>query len=308
MKLDEIKTIHLVNVINELKKPNARIGGKGDLSAGTIKIIHRIMKNVFNRATEWKLIKNNPMIGVPKPKVEITTEKYYEEEEAQQVIKALYEHAPMHWRLYFIGALVGGFRRGELNALQWKHIDFVRNAISIEDNIALTLQNKAVVGKPKTRGSKAMVDMPAWYMDELLAFKEVWEEEKVKLGERWEGGENKYLFHSGTGKPYFYQHPSKWWKDFIHKMGIRYISLHGLRHTTATLLLEYETDTRVIQERLRHTLHSTTTGLYAHVTKKLSRVTADKFDKLDPRRIFLENSVPNTSPTAKNDDFKPNVH
>ncbi|MFD2327723.1 tyrosine-type recombinase/integrase [Cohnella sp. GCM10020058] len=58
---------------------------------------------------------------------------------------------------------------------------------------------------------------------------------------------------------------------------------HNLRHTAATLLLENDTDLKIIQERLRRSQYSTTADLYAHVTKKASRATADKFNQFDPR-------------------------
>lgn len=43
--------------------------------------------------------------------------QFYDEEEAQQVVDALYEEN-RKWRLFILGSMIGGFRRGELNGLE----------------------------------------------------------------------------------------------------------------------------------------------------------------------------------------------
>ena len=48
MKLDQIKTIHIVNFLDSLTKDGARKGyRKGKLSTGTIEINHRVLKIFF---------------------------------------------------------------------------------------------------------------------------------------------------------------------------------------------------------------------------------------------------------------------
>ncbi|WP_425341309.1 hypothetical protein [Brevibacillus borstelensis] len=41
---------------------------------------------------------------------------------------------------------------------------------------------------------------------------------------------------------------------------------------------------KAIQERLGHKQHQTTADIYTHVTKKVSRDLADKFDQFDPKK------------------------
>ncbi|MDP5273198.1 phage integrase N-terminal SAM-like domain-containing protein [Chengkuizengella axinellae] len=45
-RIDQIKTMHLVNFFNDLEK-------EGKLASGTIHYIHRVLNNIFNRAVEW---------------------------------------------------------------------------------------------------------------------------------------------------------------------------------------------------------------------------------------------------------------
>ena len=53
------------------------------------------------------------------------------------------------------------------------------------------------------------------------------------------------------------------------------ITLHGLRHTHATLLLELGVHPKVVQERLGHTTYATTMNVYSHVTPTMQRSAAD---------------------------------
>ncbi|MDT2247894.1 site-specific integrase [Paenibacillus larvae] len=94
------------------------------------------------------------------------------------------------------------------------------------------------------------------------------------------------------GKPYFYSYPSEWWSKFIKRHDLKRVRFHDLRHSSATLLIEAGASMKAIQQRLGHSKHQTTADVYAHVTKKVSRETAEKFDKFAPDSIRPQ-SVPN---------------
>jgi integrase len=135
--------------------------------------------------------------------------------------------------------------------------------------------------------SIAKVDMPKWYMDELKVYQQEWNINKENAGDKWLGGIKQYIFHAGFGKPLYFTYPSKWWEKFTKRHNLKYITFHGLRHSTATILLENNTDIKTIQERLRHASYKTTADLYMHATQKVSRSTAEKFDKFNPKRIEI---------------------
>jgi integrase len=129
-----------------------------------------------------------------------------------------------------------------------------------------------------------MVDMPGWYMDEMKRFRKQWRKQRLLVGYKWEGGDNEYVFHSGSGKPFYYTYPTEKWKEFCKEHGIRYMSLHKLRHTHLTYLIEKGVPMKAIQQRAGHKQAQTTADIYAHVTKKLSREVANKLDELNPQK------------------------
>jgi integrase len=283
MALDKIKTIQLINFFDELSKPGSRKDGKdSSLSDGTIQYIYKIMRNIFKRAKEWKLVKNNLMEEVQNPKVEKKEMKYMEGEEAKTLIDALYQE-PTMWRICFLTALIGGMRRAELIALEWSDIDFENQAIYINKSIPLTKDGKAVIRKPKANSTR-IVDMPTWYMEELERFQNEWEEEKERVGDLWEEENHEFIFHSGFGIPLHYNAPTYKWIKFKNKHAIKDIRLHDLRHTMVTLLIEAGANMKAIQKRAGHSSLKITSDTYGHVTKKISRLTADKFDDFAPKK------------------------
>ncbi|MEV2909662.1 site-specific integrase [Paenibacillus larvae] len=282
--LGDIKPIHIVTFINDISKGDT-------LSAATIQYILRVFKNILCRATEWQVIKTSPIVGVKKPKAEQTELDFYDENEAREVIEALYLE-PRRWRLLILGAMIGGCRRGELVGLEWSDVDFENKTISIRKSISLTLESKAIETGPKTKSSIRTIDMPEWYMAELKEHKHEWKKEKLSVGDKWLGGDREYVFHAGFGKPFYNTYPSDWWRKFIKRHNLKPVRFHDLRHSSATLLIEAGASMKAIQQRLGHSKHQTTADIYAHVTKKVSRDTAEKFDKFAPQN-FRPQSVPN---------------
>ncbi|MCL6605514.1 MAG: site-specific integrase [Paenibacillus sp.] len=297
-ELGVIKTLHLVTFINDLSKPEARKDNKNKpLSAGTIQYIYRVLKNILQRATEWQLIKVNPLIGVKRPKVQQTESLYYDENETKEVITALYDE-PRKWRLFILGALIGGFRRGELVGLEWKDVNLNEGTMDVVNSISLTEKGKAIEKGPKNSSSKRTVALPEWYIDEMKIhrrewIKEMWEAKDLMV---WKGEEREYVFHGGLGKPYYHSYPYRWWTRFMERHDLKKIRFHDLRHSCASLLIEAGASMKAIQKQLGHAREQTTSDIYAHVTKKLSRDTAEKFNKFAPQNLQVHTS---NKPSAK---------
>lgn len=57
---------------------------------------------------------------------------------------------------------------------------------------------------------------------------------------------------------------------------LKRITLKGLRHTHATLLLELGEHPKVVQERLGHSTITTTMNIYSHVTPTMQRTAIDR--------------------------------
>ena len=58
------------------------------------------------------------------------------------------------------------------------------------------------------------------------------------------------------------------------------IPLHGLRHTSATLLISQNVDVKTVSNRLGHAQTSTTMDIYSHALRKMDEQAANVLDDL----------------------------
>lgn len=289
MELNKIKTMHIVAFMTKLRRPEGRKDGRDKLLAtNTLLNIYKALKSILDAAERWRIISNNPIHGVDRPiadkrekKALKAKKKSYTRQEAEDCILAL-NNEPEHWRLYYLGILLGGFRRGEMLGIEWIQVDFEHGGLRIEKQISLDETGRPVEAELKTEESEAFVPMPRWYMDELVKYKKHWNKERFMIGPDWEGEDKQYLFHSGKGKCFYPDAPSLHWRRFLDKHNLPRIRLHDLRHTTAMLLREDGASMKSIQERLRHTRLATTADIYTHESELVSRETADRLEKLNP--------------------------
>ncbi len=90
-----------------------------------------------------------------------------------------------------------------------------------------------------------------------------------------------WLFEGADGKQYSKKSIQLILKKAVEKTGIKkHVTVHTLRHSFATHLLEAGTDLRYIQSLLGHA-NSKTTEIYTHVTTKGFEQIKSPLDRLD---------------------------
>lgn len=293
VRLEQIKPLHLVTFFAELKRKDGK-----PMATNTKLNIYKAAKSLFDHAHKWRLISTNPMDGIERPsppkkeKRELRQrKKSYNRAEVADVITALYA-LPNRWRLYFLGVILGGFRRGEMLAVEWHQVDQEALGIHVQKQITLDEEGKRTEDELKTESSEGFVPMPEWYMKELKAYRREWSKEKMQC-KNWRGGDKQYVFHPGDGSMYYPNTPSMTWRRFIDASGLPRLRLHDLRHTTAMILRESGADLKTVQERLRHARLSTTTDIYMDESELVSRDAADRLEDLRP---INSKSAPKSAP------------
>jgi integrase len=187
---------------------------------------------------------------------------------------------PFQMRLFFNMALFGGMRCGELIALKWKAVDFDEGLVAIEESTEALRPGGGQRDKdPKTDGSVRDVDMPPVVMEMLKRHKKEQAEYRVSVGQYWQGGNNRYVFTQADGRQMSLTTPTHSFKKAVDRYNsavqdgklLADISLHGLRHTSATLAIAANMDIVSVSARLGHTQVSTTTNIYAHALREKDR-------------------------------------
>ena len=82
--------------------------------------------------------------------------------------------------------------------------------------------------------------------------------------------------HLGTPKDSQVQRPRP--EKLLRRAGVRWVRLHDLRHTCASLLLAQGVPARVVMETLGHSAIAVTMNTYSHVLPSLQREAADRMN------------------------------
>jgi integrase len=274
MGMEKIKSLHVMDFIDKL--------GDDGLGSNSIVKYYRVLKSIFHWAKEWKIIKDNPMDGVPKPKEIDYDADIYSEEEVVLLFESLQQEKLM-FRILIILAVTTGLRRGELLGLEWKHVhigkDIEKSFIEVKQSIPMYKNGQPVIKEPKTKNSIRKVSVPAFVLSELEKYHLQMKIDKFQTGDKWQGGDRFFLFSNRFGLPYYPKTLSDMWRDFIKKNPhIKYIRFHDLRHTSATLLINKGVHAKTISSRLGHSNIKTTMNIYGHAMQSADQAAADTFN------------------------------
>ena len=228
----------------------------------TVVHYHALLRKTFTEAYIRKLIKENIMLEIPRPK----KEKYISEVFNLKEINIFLNHIKGHrFELEMNLALFYGFRRSELLGLRFSVIDFDNNTILVNTKITSSEKEK-LVPKQKMKNDSSYRIMPLLDSIKKLIIQRMERIKKDKhffksiYTKKWEGfvcvGENGELI-----KP---DRVTRTFRKLINECGLKKIRLHDLRHSCATLLYEQDIQLKDIQMWLGHSDIQTTANIYSH--------------------------------------------
>ena len=131
-------------------------------------------------------------------------------------------------------------------------------------------RSRVVVGgqmvetSPKSDRSRRRVDLDAATVTVLRRWKARQIEERLQAGEAWTGGDDPYCVADDLGRPCRPDLLSDWFERAQDGSGFPRLTLHGLRHTSATIAIDAGVGIHVLSERLGHASTSITSDIYVH--------------------------------------------
>ena len=229
------------------------------LSARTIHRHHDLLSSALRQAVRQDMLVRCPTDRVEPPRVIPKEAKFYSAED----LKRLYQECEGTW-LEPIVKLAGGLglRREEICGLRWSSVDFEQRRIHIRE--ARTAAGAVIVQKEtKNRSSTRTLYMTDEIYDLLHREYLRQAENKLRLGERWP--DTDLVLVNSEGVPYSPNNISAAFNRFIRKKNLPEITLHGLRHTFATVASAQGAPLFEIGRALGHSTPSTTGRIYTHL-------------------------------------------
>ncbi len=254
----------------------ALILSKVNYSQSTIRKIHMMLNQGFAEAVRRKIIIDNPMLDVRRPKSSKKPRKIRAMTMNEQ--KAFLEVINTERVLYADQMLISmftGMRMGEINALSVKDINTNFNSINIDKTIAKGERNEAFLNSsPKT--DKGNRQVPINTMVKPVIDKVLKNYVPTKDG---------MLFHTTKGTLVPTTSVNAEFRRVVETYGIKEdsipgdLTLHSLRHTYATRCIESGMPPKVLQNLLGHTDIKVTLDTYSDVFDNFQNENVAKVDE-----------------------------
>lgn len=276
-KLKSITTSQIQRYIKKLQNDG--------LSPKTIGNIIGFLSSVLQHCVRLQYISYNPVNGTKQPpKEKNMNRESYTPQEIQKLLQ-LSEGNNLLQPLIALGALAG-LRRGEISALTWDnvylnvpdpHIDIVQASYHVSPNVGLP--ESTGIKAPKTAAGYRTIPIPDILVRILQKQKTRYSTCKLRYGERFKN--SNFVLFKDDGSPYQLCSLSNTYGRFIRKQTeVPQYTLHMLRHSYASILIDAGSTPKTVQELLGHSDVAMTMNIYTHAFSSAKRTAADTLNNL----------------------------
>jgi len=266
MYLDEVKQIHVKNLINMLDK-------KG-YQWETQNKVRILILDMFNIAIENDYALKNPAKGVRLAKNKPNDRTVLTAEQQEDFFEC---SAGTFYNNLFIVAVNSGLRPGEICALDEKDLDFEKHTISVTKTLLYQKLDgdegkEFHIGEPKTSSSVRIVPMNALCENALK--KQIRLKNMLSLKYVKNNAFSKLLFVTKFNTPICSVTLNDAIKRIVDEINLQrdktdlfpLFSAHTFRHTFATRCIEAGIQPKTVQKYLGHATLEMTMNLYVHIT------------------------------------------
>mgnify|MGYP001282941538 FL=1 len=253
---------------------------KRGLSNRTVDALHKALNIALNTAVKQGTLKRNILDSVIAPKV---VKKEVEVWGAEMRAKAMTVLRGSQYGDFYQLGLMTGMRRGELAGLKWANVNLSNHQLQVVNTLQRITGQGLMNGQPKTERSRRSIALSADTVALLHEIRGRQITQQLEVSDAWT--DSGYVFTDASGMPVDPNLATRALKKVVATAGLPKLTIHGLRHTHATILLEQGVNPKVVSERLGHASVATTMDIYSHVLPDMQEKAALAIDAaLAPNR------------------------
>lgn len=259
-RLKDITTARITDFLLELgktKKPQ------------TVRKNKIILHSILEYAVSQRWITENPCVGtIWRKDMEIdVSEKhnYLTASEAKKLMELVAPYSTFNTIIKLL--LLTGLRSGEALGLTWDKIDFEAKTIFVDKTLTY-VKGRYFLSTPKTPMSIRKIVIDGETVEMLRQHKMEQDRQKQIIGSAWL--EPDAVFTSATGHYYDRSLLNTQFRRFMERHSeLPRITIHGLRHTHASLLILAGENLDAISKHLSHASADITSRVYAHLMSEV---------------------------------------
>jgi integrase len=250
------------------------------LSPASVRYVHSILHTALKDALRWNRIVRNPADAAAPPPESSTKGGKPDTWTAEQLRDFLDFTQESRYLAAWLFIATSGCRRGECLGLDWDGIDLDGATATLSRQVTVVDSRMCVKDLPKTKRGHMIVLDPTT-VAVLRSWRATQNEERLLAGAGYRN--DGFVFCKPDGTPY---HPDRFSREFDRKQDqfnraragepLPRLTLHGLRHTWATLALQAGIDIKIVSDRLNHSSTHITREIYTHVTPPMRSDAADR--------------------------------
>ena len=225
----------------DLQTLYARMYERG-LSARTVEYTNAVLESAFRQAIRWKMLAEDPCVGVDLPRVKRKEMEALSVEECRRFLNIAEKS---EWFPVLALALTTGMRPSEYLALRWTDIDWKRGTASVCRTIQVT-GSEWTFDDTKRRRSRRIVKLQNFVLKAIQGLKQA-QESRIEVSISMYSG---LIFVSASGLPLKQRVVKREFRKLLATAGIRPVRLYDLRHTAATLGIAAGVSVKVISDQL----------------------------------------------------------
>ena len=270
-------------------KINQKTGEREPLSVRTVREYKALLVEAFTCARIDGLIKYDPTAGL---KVSNKSNKkfsedylFLKEDEIQDMLEYLSKNDAPLLPIAFMGVYMG-LRRSEILGLKWSAIDWDHKIVHIRHTV---VRERTVYAEDQTKSLESRRDLHLFPTAEICLKKILAQQilDKKFFKDEYQNKDG-YVFCWPDGHSYDPNWVSRRFKTDMQRFGRPEITLHKLRHTCASLLLDKNWNIKKVQYWLGHEDPDTTLRIYTHYMKHQSNMDSGIIEDLSaPARTLF---------------------
>ena len=232
------------------------------LAPETTRKLKTVMSSVMNFGVRQGYIAKNPCQGAlyKKETSKVKKIKYLNQEQSRKLMELTSEYSIFNTIIQLL--LFTGLRIGECLCLQWDNIDFEHRTMSVSETLAYAYYEK-YESSAKNSHSIRTLKLGEYSMSLLKRHKEKQDELKAIVGEAWQ--HPNFVFTTEIGRYIDYGSVNAKLKKLLEENGLPKVTVHALRHTNASLMINSGVDIKGVASQLGHGTVSITADIYSHL-------------------------------------------